>query len=58
VGVHNMQDLLKIPVPDIANCFDIDVATYIGRLTADITYPVSFFHPKKAFSNLLSFYTP
>ena len=53
VGVHNMQDLLKIPLADIAKRFDIEVATYIGRLTADITHPVSFFHPKKSFEQFI-----
>jgi protein ImuB len=53
VGVHNIQDLLKIPLADIAKRFDLDVATYIGRLTADITHPVSFFHPKKSFDQFI-----
>jgi protein ImuB len=53
VGVHNMQDLLKIPLADIAKCFDIEVATYIGRLTVQITHPVTFFHPKKPFDHFI-----
>lgn len=53
VGVHNMQDLLKIPLADIAKRFDIEVATYIGKITAQITHPVSFFHPKKSFDRFI-----
>jgi protein ImuB len=53
VGVHNMQDLLKIPLADIAKRFDIEVATYIGQLTAEIPHPVSFFHPKKSFERFI-----
>lgn len=53
VGVHNMRDLLKIPLADIAKRFDIEVATYIGKITAQITHPVSFFHPKKSFDRFV-----
>jgi protein ImuB len=49
VGVHNIQSLLKLPIGDIAKRFDIEVATYIGQLTAQIPHPVKFFHPKKHF---------
>lgn len=53
VGVHNKQDLLKIPLADIAKRFDIEVATYIGKITAQINHPVSFFHPKKSFDRFI-----
>lgn len=53
VGVHTIQALLKIPLADIAKRFDMEVATYIGRLTAQITHPVSFFHPKKSFERYI-----
>jgi len=53
VGVHTIQALLKIPLADIAKRFDIEIATYIGKLTAQITHPVSFFHPKKTFDRFI-----
>jgi protein ImuB len=53
VGVHAIQALLKIPLADVAKRFDIEVATYIGKLTAQIPHPVSFFHPKKHFDRVI-----
>ena len=53
VGMHNMQDLLQIPLADVAKRFDIEVATYIGKITAQITHPVIFFHPKKSFDRFI-----
>jgi protein ImuB len=53
VGVHNMQELLKIPLADIAKRFDIEVATYIGKVTAQINHPVNFFHPKQSFDHFI-----
>jgi protein ImuB len=53
VGIHTIQAVLKIPLADIAKRFDVEVATYIGKLTAQITHPVSFFHPKKSFNHVI-----
>jgi protein ImuB len=53
VGVHTIQALLNIPLADIAKRFDIEVATYIGKITAQINNPVSFFHPKKSFDHFI-----
>ncbi|MGS2719532.1 Y-family DNA polymerase [Paraglaciecola aestuariivivens] len=49
VGVHNIKSLLSLSVAELAKRFDIEVATYLGKLTAEIPHPVDFFHPKKAF---------
>lgn len=53
VGVHNMQALLNIPLAEIAKRFDIEVATYIGKITAQISHPVNFFHPKQSFDHFI-----
>ena len=53
VGVHTIQALLNIPIAEIAKRFDIEVATYIGKITAQINHPVSFFHPKKSFDRFI-----
>lgn len=49
VGIHKVSDLLSIPLKDIAKRFDIDLVTYLGRLTGEFHHPVSYFHPKSAF---------
>ncbi|MBL4631886.1 MAG: DNA polymerase Y family protein [Paraglaciecola sp.] len=53
VGVHNIQGLFKIPLADIAKRFDIEVVTYIGKLTTEIPHPVDFFHPKTSFDRVI-----
>jgi protein ImuB len=53
VGVHLVQDLLDIPLRDIAKRFDIALVTYLGRLTGEFQHPVEFFHPVKNFSRYL-----
>lgn len=53
VGIHNIQGLLKLPLAEIAKRFDMEVATYIGKLTMEIPHPVSFFHPQKSFDHFI-----
>jgi len=53
VGIHTIQALLNIPLAEIAKRFDIEVATYIGKITSQINHPVSFFHPKKSFDRFI-----
>ncbi|MFT5676313.1 MAG: protein ImuB [Paraglaciecola sp.] len=53
VGVHLVQDLLDIPLRDIAKRFDIGLVTYLGRLTGEFQHPLEFFHPVKNFSRYL-----
>ncbi|MFT4940587.1 MAG: protein ImuB [Paraglaciecola sp.] len=53
VGVHLVQDLLDIPLRDIAKRFNIALVTYLGRLTGEFQHPVEFFHPVKKFSRYL-----
>ncbi|MFT2091728.1 Y-family DNA polymerase [Paraglaciecola sp. 2405UD69-4] len=53
VGIHDVEGLLKLPLADIAKRFEIDIVTYIGRLTAELSHPVNFFHPKPYFDQII-----
>lgn len=49
VGVSTLQDLLELPLQDIARRFDIDLVNYVGRLTGQFKHPVDFYHPTESF---------
>ncbi len=49
VGVNTLQDLLELPLQDIARRFDIDLVNYVGRLTGQFKHPVDFYHPIESF---------
>lgn len=53
VGIHKIDDLLKLPLKDVAKRFDIDLVTYLGRLTGEFQHPVNFFHPTESFHRYL-----
>lgn len=53
VGIHSVSNLLKLPLKDIAKRFDIDLVTYLGRLTGEFQHPVTFFHPAESFHRYL-----
>ncbi len=49
VGIHQLSDLLALSLKDIAKRFDIDLVTYLGRLTGEFHHPMTYFHPKSTF---------
>lgn len=53
VGIHNIADLMAISLKDIAKRFDIDLVTYLGRLSGEFHHPIEFFHPQSTFSRYL-----
>ncbi|TLU64815.1 DNA polymerase Y family protein [Thalassotalea litorea] len=53
VGVQSIGDLLRLPLTDIAKRFDIELVTYIGRLTGQLRHPVDFYHPPETFKHYL-----
>lgn len=53
VGIRTVGDLLTIPLSDIAKRFDIELVTYLGRLTGEFKHPVNFFHPPENFDHYL-----
>ncbi|WP_440905268.1 Y-family DNA polymerase [Catenovulum sp. SX2] len=50
VGVQYINDLLKLSLADIAKRFDIELVTYIGKLSGQLKHPVDFFHPAEQFN--------
>ncbi|WP_341659875.1 DNA polymerase Y family protein [Vibrio sp.] len=53
VGVITLEDLLKLPMPEIARRFDIELVNYIGKLTGQFKHPVDFYHPPEEFHHCL-----
>ncbi|MCV5690186.1 hypothetical protein OFN32_38855, partial [Escherichia coli] len=49
VGVTTLQNLLELPLQDIARRFDIDLVNYVGRLTGQFKHPVDLYHPTESF---------
>ncbi len=49
VGVSTLQQLLELPLQDIARRFDIDLVNYVGRLTGQFKHPVDLYHPSESF---------
>ena len=49
VGVNQIGSLLTLPLSDIAKRFELDVVTYIGRLTGQLHHPVDFYLPPAKF---------
>ncbi len=56
VGLHKLGALLDIPLADIAKRFDIELTTYLGRLTGQLQHPVDFYHPPAQFQQYLELY--
>ena len=53
VGVDTVGDLLKLSLKDIAKRFDIELVTYLGRLTGEFQHKVAFYHPADSFHRYL-----
>lgn len=49
VGIRTVEDLAKLPLPELARRFDIQIVTYIGRLLGELQHNVPFYHPEKQF---------
>lgn len=53
VGVHTIQDLLRISFADMAKRFDINLVNYLGRLSAEFKHPIEFHHPPEVFKRYM-----
>lgn len=53
VGIHTVAALLALSLKEVAKRFDIDLVTYLGRLTGEFHHPVSFFHPQTHFERYM-----
>ncbi len=49
-GIKTLGDLIAQPLSALAKRFDIELITYIGRVTGELKYPYSFYHPKQKFT--------
>ncbi|MEZ8864999.1 DNA polymerase Y family protein [Vibrio splendidus] len=53
VGINLIEDLLKLPLQDVARRFDIDLVNYVGRLNGQFKHPIDFYHPPENFQQYL-----
>lgn len=53
VGIHCIADLMALPLKDVAKRFDIDLVTYLGRLSGEFHHPMDFYHPQSKFQRYL-----
>ncbi|KFI10531.1 DNA polymerase Y family protein [Vibrio coralliilyticus] len=53
VGVLTLNDLLELPMQEVARRFDIDLVNYVGRLMGQFKHPVNFYHPPEHFQSYL-----
>lgn len=53
VGIESVGKLLKLPLKDVAKRFDIDLVTYLGRLTGEFHHALTFYHPPERFERYL-----
>ncbi|MEZ9289978.1 DNA polymerase Y family protein [Vibrio lentus] len=53
VGINIVEDLLKLPLQEVARRFDIDLVNYVGRLNGQFKHPIDFYHPPESFQQYL-----
>ncbi len=53
IGIETIQQLLALPMPELARRFDIDLVNYVGRLLGQFKHPVEYYHPPQSFSRHL-----
>ncbi|MCG9725751.1 Y-family DNA polymerase [Vibrio brasiliensis] len=49
VGITTLEQLLALPMQEVARRFDIDLVNYVGRLMGQFKHPVEFYHPPEQF---------
>ena len=53
VGINTVEDLLQLPLQEVARRFDIDLVNYVGRLNGQFKHPIDFYHPPENFQQYL-----
>ncbi|OIQ24758.1 DNA polymerase Y family protein [uncultured Vibrio sp.] len=53
IGINTFQELLALPMQELAKRFNIDLVNYVGRLLGQFKHPVIFYHPPEAFKSYL-----
>ncbi|KGY12003.1 nucleotidyltransferase [Vibrio tubiashii] len=51
VGITTLNDLLDIPMKELARRFDIDLVNYVGKLMGQFKHPIDFYHPPEQFES-------
>lgn len=53
VGINTLNELLSLPMPELARRFNIDLVNYVGRLLGQFKHPIEFYHPPEKFRSYL-----
>ncbi|OEF04023.1 Y-family DNA polymerase [Vibrio genomosp. F10] len=53
IGIGTFQELLSLPMQELARRFNIDLVNYVGRLLGQFKHPVTFYHPPETFESHL-----
>ncbi len=53
VGINIVEELLKLPLQEVARRFDIELVNYVGRLNGQFKHPIDFYHPPESFQQYL-----
>ncbi|USD41990.1 DNA polymerase Y family protein [Vibrio sp. SCSIO 43135] len=53
VGIQTLQELLELPLQELARRFNIDLVNYVGRLTGRFKHPITLYHPPEAFHSYM-----
>ncbi|MDN3651184.1 DNA polymerase Y family protein [Thalassotalea ponticola] len=49
IGIEQVEQLIALPLTDIAKRFDIDLVNYVGRFTGQLHHPITFYQPDEKF---------
>jgi protein ImuB len=49
VGIRTVNNLVDIPLPELARRFNLELVNYVGRLLGQLKHPIEFFHPPAHF---------
>ncbi|WP_428774017.1 Y-family DNA polymerase [Vibrio sp.] len=53
IGIGQLQDLVALPMQDLARRFDVDLVNYVGRLMGQFKHPLDFYLPTEQFRHTL-----
>ncbi|MEZ9232011.1 DNA polymerase Y family protein [Vibrio amylolyticus] len=53
IGINTFQELLALPMQELAKRFNIDLVNYVGRLLGQFKHPVILYHPPESFRSYL-----
>jgi protein ImuB len=53
VGIRTVNNLITLPLPELARRFNLELVNYVGRLLGQLKHPIEFFHPPAHFQRHL-----